>query len=227
MLSFCVPLDRQLIARQAFAVLNEVGLDGLTLRKLAARLGVKAPAIYWHFRSKQDLIDEMATEVLRQSMTESADLEGIQNWPDWASAYYGSLRRTLLGYRDGAKMFSGTYLTDAELFAPMEASLRRLTRAGFTLRQAIIGLGALYSYTIGFVIEEQATNLAPGKPNPQYDLAERDRRVNKELYPLAAAAGAEIFLGYDARFAEGIALIISGMSALLAATSSSRTSEIN
>ena len=126
-----------------------------------------------------------------------------------------ALRKTLLRYRDGAKMFSGTYLTDAELYAPMEANLRRLTREGFTLRQAVVGLGALYSYTIGFVIEEQATQLAPGEPNPQYDLAARERRVNKELYPLAAAAGAEMFTNHDARFAEGVAVIVTGLSTML------------
>jgi TetR/AcrR family transcriptional regulator, tetracycline repressor protein len=213
-----VPLDRELILEQAFAVLNEVGLDGLTLRKLAARLDVQAPALYWHFRSKQDLLDEMATQVLRQSMQETTQLNELEDWRDWLAARYTSLRQTLLQYRDGAKMFSGTYLTDADLFAPMEASLRRMTNAGFTLRQAVVGLGALYSFTVGFVIEEQATQLGPGRPNPQYDPSAREQRVNKELYPLAWAAGAEMFAQHDARFAEGIALIVAGLHERLLAT---------
>jgi AcrR family transcriptional regulator len=209
-------LDRQLILHQAFAVLNEAGLEGLTLRRLAARLNVKAPAIYWHFKDKQDLLDEMATQVLRESYQESAALEAMSEWRKWVIACSQALRKSLLRYREGAKMFSGTYLTDAELYAPMEANLRRLTREGFTLRQAVVGLGALYSYTIGFVIEEQATQLAPGEPNPQYDVAARERRVNKELYPLAAAAGAEMFANHDARFAEGLAVIVTGLSTMLA-----------
>jgi TetR/AcrR family transcriptional regulator, tetracycline repressor protein len=210
-----MPLDRQLILHQAFAVLNDAGLEGLTLRRLAARLNVKAPAIYWHFKDKQDLLDEMATQVFRESYEESAALEAMHPWREWAMVCFEGLRKTLLRYRDGAKMFSGTYLTDAELYAPMEANLRRLTREGFTLRQAVVGLGALYSYTIGFVIEEQATQFAPGEPNPQYDLAARERRVNKELYPLAAAAGVEMFTNHDARFAEGVAVIITGLSTML------------
>lgn len=208
-------LDRQLILRQAFAVLNDAGLEGLTLRRLAGRLKVQAPALYWHFKNKQDLLDEMAAEVMRRSMVKGSAFDAIQDWHDWASATYSSLRKTLLAYRDGAKMFSGTYLTDVDLYAPMEASLRRLTDAGFTLRQAVVGLSALYSYTIGFVIEEQATELTPGKPDPQYDLARREKRVNKQLYPLAAAAGAEMFVQHDARFTEGLALIVAGMAASL------------
>ena len=208
-------LDRQLVVQQAFEVLNECGLEGLTLRRLAARLRVQAPALYWHFKSKQDLLDEMGTQVLRDSMRRSASITAIASWQDWAAANYQLLRQTLLQYRDGAKMFSGTYLTDTELFGPMEESLRRLSAAGFTLRQAVVGLGALYSYTVGFVIEEQASQLGPGKPNPQYDLAARDKRVDKGLYPLAAAAGAEIFEQHDLRFSEGLALVIAGMEAQL------------
>jgi AcrR family transcriptional regulator len=208
-------LDRQLILQQAFAVLNQTGLEGLTLRRLAARLQVQAPAIYWHFKNKQDLLDEMATEVMREAMRDGAALAALQDWQQWATAYAGSLRKTLLHYRDGAKMFAGTYLTDAELYAPMEANLRRLMDAGFTLRQSVVGLVALYNFAIGFVIEEQASQLGPGEANPQYDLAARERRVNRELYPLAWAAGAEMFANHDARFAEGIALIVSGMASLL------------
>lgn len=213
-----MPLDRKQIVQQAFLVLNASGLDGLTLRKLAAQLDVQAPAIYWHFKSKQDLLDEMGTEVLRQSLGTNAQLDGIENWRQWAAATYKGLRQTLLRYRDGAKMFSGTYLTDAELCAPMEAGLRRLTDAGFTLRQAVVGLGALYSFTVGFVIEEQATQLAPGKPNPQYDPGVRERRVNKELYPLASKAGVEMFEHHEERFSEGLAIILAGLATQLAGT---------
>lgn len=209
-------LDRQQIVQQAFLVLNESGLDGLTLRRLAAQLNVKAPAIYWHFKSKRDLLDEMGTEVLRETARANSGFDGIADWQDWARASYTSLRATLLHYRDGAKMFSGTYLTDADLFAPMDRSLRRFTTAGFTLRQAVVGLGALYSFTIGFVIEEQATQLAPGIANPQYDLASRDRRVNKDLFPLASGAGAEMFQRNKERFSEGLALIVAGLAAQLA-----------
>ena len=208
-------IDRALILREAFATLNQAGLEGLTLRRLASRVGVQAPALYWHFSNKQALLDEMATQVLRESIAQVIDLAAMADWREWAAMYYARLRALLLRYRDGARMFSGTYLTDVDLFAPMEANLRKLVDAGFTLRQAVVGLGALYSYTVGFVIEEQATQLAPGKPNPQYDLAVREKRVNRDLYPLAAAAGAEMFQQHEKRFSEGMALIIAGMAGSL------------
>jgi AcrR family transcriptional regulator len=209
------PLDRKIILAQAFAILNDMGLEGLTLRRLAARLGVQAPAIYWHFKNKQELLDEMATQVFREAVDEAPPFDPSQSWRDWALSYCLGLRRTLLRYREGAKMFSGTYLTDPALYAPMDASLRKLTSAGFTLRQAAIGLGALYSYVVGFVIEEQAVKPLPGESNPQYDLAHRDARIDKEKYPLAHAAGAAMFGDQNTRFLEGIRLIVTGMTALL------------
>jgi TetR/AcrR family transcriptional regulator, tetracycline repressor protein len=211
MLNFFMPLDRAIILGQAFAILNALGLEGLTLRRLAARLGVQAPAIYWHFKNKQELLDEMATQVFRQALDEAPVFDAEQTWDDWAKSYCTGLRRTLLRYREGAKMFSGTYLTDATLYAPMDASLRKLTTAGFTLHQAVVGLGVLYAYVVGFVIEEQAVQPLPGEANPRYDLSHRDQRIDKERYPLAHAAGSVMFEDQNTRFLEGVELIIRGM----------------
>lgn len=58
-------ISREQAVRTALDLLDDVGLDGLTLRALAARLDVQAPALYWHFTGKQDLLDEMATQLWR------------------------------------------------------------------------------------------------------------------------------------------------------------------
>ncbi len=206
-----MPLDRQAILTQAFCILNEAGLERLTLRRLAARLGVQAPAIYWHFRSKQALLDEMATQVFREALNEAPVFDASQSWQDFALSYCRGLRRTLLRYREGAKMFSGTYLTDADLYAPMNSSLRKFVDAGFSLRQSVIAMSTLYAYTVGFVIEEQAVAPLPGETDPKYDLANRNLRIDEDKYPLAHAAGAVMFADQDARFIEGVHLVIAGM----------------
>lgn len=212
-----MPLDRPTIVRNAFEVLNEAGLEGLTLRKLAARLRVQAPAIYWHFKSKSDLLDAMGTQVLMETVEEPA-WRDLADWREWASAYCRRLRRTLLRYRDGAKMASGTYLTDTRMYEVMETCLRRLTGAGFTPRQSVVAMTTLYSYTVGFVIEEQARQTADGNLQLRYALEHRETRVDGTAYPLAAAAGKEIFTDSDSRFDDGVSLIVDGASAGLNAT---------
>jgi TetR/AcrR family transcriptional regulator, tetracycline repressor protein len=222
MLDFFMPLDRFVILQQAFSILNESGLENLTLRRLAAKLGVKAPAIYWHFKNKQELLDEMGTQVLREAVNGTSVFDAAQNWQDWALNYCLGLRRTLLRYREGARMFSGTYLTDPSLYAPMEASLRKLTGAGFSLRQSVVGLSALYCYVIGFVIEEQALDLAPGVPDPKYDPSRRASRVERQKYPLVYESGQKLFADHDTRFLEGVSLVIVGLASLLPPASSAR-----
>lgn len=59
-------IDRRQVVDTALRLLNEVGLDGLTLRRIAKELNVQAPALYWHFKNKQELLDEMATEMFRR-----------------------------------------------------------------------------------------------------------------------------------------------------------------
>ena len=148
-------------------------------------------------------------------------MDQAQSWEDWAMAYGIGLRRTLLRYREGARMFSGTMLTDTILYDALEVSLRKLIGAGFSLQTALRGMGTLYCYTIGFVIEEQAVRPMLDEVNPQYDLAGRNARINQATHPLAFAAGEEIFTDYPSRFQAGLELIISGMRHSLAQLPSS------
>src|ERR687888_1010345 len=125
-------LDRQTVVRTALRVLDEVGLDGLTLRKIAAELSVQAPALYWHFKNKQELLDDMATTLLVDSIDKFNPEGG--DWVLFAETYGRGLRAMLLSHRDGAKMFSGTYLTDNSVYASMERSIRIFTDPGFSPR---------------------------------------------------------------------------------------------
>jgi AcrR family transcriptional regulator len=216
-------LDRETVVRTALRVLDEVGIEGLTLRKIAAALDVQAPALYWHFKNKQELLDEMATTVFADNVREVGLPSSARTWPEWAMDYGKNLRQMLLRYRDGARMFSGTYLTDSALYAPMEQALQTFTAAGFALPKAIFtaagfalpkaisGLSTIYFYAIGFTIEEQAIYPQPGQRNPQYDAAKRAERIDSTVLPLAQAAGAELFSDFDRRFEQGLQLIISGM----------------
>ncbi|MFD0415418.1 TetR/AcrR family transcriptional regulator C-terminal domain-containing protein [Streptomyces sp. NPDC127108] len=209
-------LDRRRVARVALDLLNETGLDGLTLRAIAKELDVKAPALYWHFKDKQALLDEMATEMVRGA---AADLAGAPDadWETSVTTAMRALRRMLLRYRDGAKVYSGTYFTDTSYAAPVEAQLRRLTEAGFTPGAAARALVTATSYTIGYVIEEQATGPRPGAEGAAgaegYDLVARAERLKD--YPLAAAAGEEMFRGYEDGFEAGLAAVVAGVGVTL------------
>lgn len=205
------PLDRRRVADTALELLNEVGLSGLTLRMIAKELDVKAPALYWHFEDKQALLDEMATEIYRR-MVAGSSLDPADTWRERLLKANRGLRAALLGYRDGAKVFSGSRFTGAVHAEQMEDNLRLFTGAGLTLAQAVRANSTTYLFTLGFVTEEQGVQPLPGERREGFDVEARARLLAD--YPLTAASGAELFSDYERHFEQGLALVIAGIAAV-------------
>jgi TetR/AcrR family tetracycline transcriptional repressor len=203
-------LDRATVVRTGLRVLNDVGLDALTLRKIASELNVQPPALYWHFKSKQDLIDEMATSLLTDGAAQLVP-ENL-DWRQFAAVYGTGLRQMLLRYRDGARMFAGTLLTDTSVYQQQEAALRIFVDAGFAVPDAAQAMHTIYCFTIGFVIEEQAVFPRPGERSDQYDLTRRTERMADQDVPMSTEAGPAMFDDFDRRFDRALQAIITGVS---------------
>lgn len=69
-------LSREHVLAAALGLLDEAGLEQLTMRRLAAALGVQNGAAYWHFRSKQALLEAMA-DTLLAGLTAGLDTESL------------------------------------------------------------------------------------------------------------------------------------------------------
>ncbi|MFE9629578.1 TetR/AcrR family transcriptional regulator C-terminal domain-containing protein [Streptomyces sp. NPDC006463] len=203
-------LDKKQAVATGLRLLNDAGLDGLTLRAIAKELNVQAPALYWHFKNKQELLDEMATEMYRRMVADSRLTPGA-TWQQRLLDVNRGLRTALLGYRDGAKVFSGSRFTGTEHAVQMEENLRALVEAGFELPQAVRATSTAYFFTLGFVTEEQGVESMPGERREGYDVDERAARMGD--FPLAAAAGADLFQDFDSGFEEGLRLVIAGIEA--------------
>ncbi|MFD9812864.1 TetR/AcrR family transcriptional regulator C-terminal domain-containing protein [Streptomyces sp. NPDC059080] len=209
-------IDRKKMVDTALRLLNEVGLDKLTVRRIAAELHVQAPALYWHVRNKQELLDEMATEMMRRMATPlMAEPVLAAPWQKQLADVCRGLRRGLLSYRDGARVFGGTRMVGQGYAAPFDAFLRRLVEAGFAFPDAVQAWWTAYNFTVGLVIEEQSVHPDPAHPeyrDPAYDDAERERRLG-DRYPYAARAGAELFGDIERNFEAGLRIIIAGIEA--------------
>jgi TetR/AcrR family transcriptional regulator, tetracycline repressor protein len=199
-------LTKAAIVQAALDLLDETGMDGLTVRALAARLGVQAPALYWHVRSKRALLDEMATLIWRRVGDVMAGLPASTPWREVMLVYATAIRAELLGHRDGAKAFSGTTLTDPGVVRRQEVTLGTLTSQGFTLPDAVRGLLLINNFTIGFCVEEQAVRQATASGDDRY--ARRAELIGPDAAPLAVAAGEVIFGDPDTRFGELTGLLL-------------------
>ena len=161
-------LDREHVVRVALRLLDEAGLDGLTLRRLATELDVKAPALYWHFANKQDLLDHMAHVMTQPWMRAVAATPAGQGWEDWLAEVARTYRALLLSHRDGARLAAGTRpLPDSlPLLDGCVAAFQQATGCG--PGQALQCLTTLIAFVRGFVLDEEAElQRAQEQPGPQ------------------------------------------------------------
>ncbi|MGJ4855848.1 tetracycline resistance transcriptional repressor TetR [Labrys sp. La1] len=195
-------LQREKVIRAGLDLLNDVGVDGLTTRKLADHLGVQQPALYWHFKNKRALLDALAHAMLAERHTHAVPKPG-EDWCSFITGNARSFRRALLSYRDGARIHAGTRPNGAET-ANAEAQLRCMTEAGFTTADTTYALMTISYFVVGSVMEQQSA---------QADKAERgDIPHPAPTSPLLAEA-METFDrdGPDVAFEQGLGFIIAGL----------------
>lgn len=168
-------IDKDHAVREALALLDEIGLDALSTRKLAERLGIKQPSLYWHFRDKQALLDAMNAQMMRASHARRTPLAG-EDWQAFLRAHATSFRACLLSRRDGARVHAGAR-AEPDALPEAEAQLACLVAWGFEIGEALAALVTVARFVVGFVLEEQAEAAHP----PRLDAL--------EAFPLLAEAG--------------------------------------
>ncbi len=146
-------IEREKILEAALAVLNEVGLDQFSTRKLADRLGVQQPALYWHFKSKSVLLDAINGEMLARYHKHRLPSPG-ERWDEFTFSNARSFRQALLSVRDGARINAGTHPSTRE-FGDAERQLQLYVDAGFSADEAFNIAISTTRYVVGFVLEEQ------------------------------------------------------------------------
>ena len=157
-------LDRQQVLDAAIRLLDDEGLDALSFRTLAGRLGVQAPTLYWHIESKTALIDALADAIMDDAIRAIPTSSPGDGWAEWMLAALVELRTALLRRRDGARVVSGARLALRRADFS-EAVMSTLVDHGVELQRARLVTLAGERFTVGYVLEEQsptdATQQAP------------------------------------------------------------------
>lgn len=140
-------LDRKLVLNAAFALLRDEGLDGLSMRRLAARLNVQAPALYWHFRDKGELLSLMANAIYRKAHKEVGP---CTDWREWLFVYGMALRSGLASERDAAQLFAVAPPISEGDAARAEAIAAPLTALGLDQATALSATASVISLALGW-----------------------------------------------------------------------------
>ncbi len=196
-------LDRETVLATALRLIDEVGLDGLSLRRLAKELGVQAPALYWHFASKQELLDHLALAARKRAgFFSKTELAPGQTWDEWLAEGMRQQRRAMLAHRDGARLAAGNRPVP-ESWPIIEETLGVLVDAGFTPKDAVRAVIVIGHYVSGFVLDEQHDEERDDSGPPGFDL---------DTYPLLAEGGPAA-LDRDTLFEYGLRCLLDGMRA--------------
>jgi AcrR family transcriptional regulator len=147
-------MSRETIINEALNLLDEVGLDAVSTRQLAKRLGVEQPSLYWHFRKKEDLLSAMADVAMVPHATAPLPTPS-DDWRVWFCNNTRSFRRTLLLRRDGARLHAGTRPGAADIERIMQ-KIAFLIAAGVPDNDAKMAMLAASRFTVGSVLEEQS-----------------------------------------------------------------------
>ena len=214
-------IQREAVIATALDLLDEVGIEGLTMRRLAQELDIKAASLYWHFANKQALMNGIADALIEGVAHEHPDeLSPSTAWFNAVSVTAHEIRNALLKRRDGARVYAGTYVITDNTLRVAEALIGPLCEAGASTRLASWGAFSIIYYVMGFVMEEQ-----PLADPSEISLAIATHRDQFEAlaakgYPHVLAAAADLFSpDFDARFDAGLDLLIAGLRMKIAESS--------
>lgn len=209
-------LERTAVAREAIGLLDQVGLDQLTMRRLATHLNVQNPSLYWHFSNKRDLLNFMTQLLVTDALADLNSSEEDWDWAEWTRAFARALRRVLLSHRDGARLVAEADLMIDPFLHTIDTGIGILVNAGFHRRPSLVSILGVFKYVMGAAFELQS-NPVHGAGQDGEGLSSVDADRHPRLASIGSAPGAPLG-DVEAIFEEGLEIILNGMRAMLART---------
>ncbi|OEV04516.1 TetR/AcrR family transcriptional regulator C-terminal domain-containing protein [Streptomyces oceani] len=191
-------LTRADVIDAALQALAERGLEGLSTRAVADRLGVRMNTVLWHVKTKARMLELMADAVLAGVRYENLPSAPHERVGELAGRY----RQALLAHRDGAALVTGTYPAEPHTLRFADCLIDALLQAGADEKQATWTVWTVSYFTLGLTQEEQA---APGQADERLTPA-----VHSGAYPALERVLPHLGPGsFEDRFDFGLHAILS------------------
>ncbi|GAA4581708.1 TetR/AcrR family transcriptional regulator C-terminal domain-containing protein [Planotetraspora phitsanulokensis] len=144
-------LSRDQIVRAAMELLNEEGLDALSMRKLGARLGAGATSLYWHVANKDELLELVMDEVYDEVVIP----EGT-SWHDAATAFAYGMHTAVSAHPWCVTLIGVLPGLGPKALTAADRLMAAFSDAGFDGPDVDYAVAAVVSYTLGATIPEVA-----------------------------------------------------------------------
>jgi TetR/AcrR family transcriptional regulator, tetracycline repressor protein len=154
-------ISREDIVRAAVKLVSAGGHQEMTIRGLAAELGVAPMTLYRHIRDKDDLLDEVVDRLLGPAWRPSA---AEDDWQAWVTEAAARLRHFLVSQPAALHVYLRHPVVSPAAVERMNAMMGILRRAGADEQTAERAYGALHTYTLGFAaLEASRARWVPGR----------------------------------------------------------------
>jgi len=212
-------LSKAAVVERGLALADAEGLEAVTIRRLAADLGVTPMALYWHFRSKDELLVGLADRVWGEI---DVDVDPDADWSGQLRGLLESLIGVLRTHPAASQLLmSGEKRTSEAASIANEVALEVLHRAGFDAEHAAaIAKNALFT---GITLVMSEPGFEPGLSEAERVEHQRLARVRLSLLPpdkfprlVECAVPMTACDNPDFHYKLGVDLFIAGVQALAA-----------
>ncbi len=210
-------LSRSAVVDRALALADTEGVDALTIRRLATELGVTPMALYWHFRSKEELVASLADRIWGEIRT---DVDKAAPWPGQLRVMLESLIDVLRAHSSASALLLTSEKLGPSHWQATETTLEILRSAGFDPEHASeIARSALWT---GLTLVMSEPGFDPGRTDQERAEIQRRKRVDlaslpPDRYPRLVEAAIPMTScddGPDFHYRFGVDLFIAGVRAL-------------
>ncbi|MFF2941752.1 TetR/AcrR family transcriptional regulator C-terminal domain-containing protein [Streptomyces niveus] len=196
---------------EAVALLDEEGIDGLTMRRLAERIGSGVTTLYWHVDTKDDVVDLALDAILGELPPGDGAAGNAAADGEWRAAIVALLvdwRTTMLRHPWSAALLQRPTL-GPNLLARMEFLQATLVRPGFTGAHLHTATWTLYNYLMGATVARASFQLS----DEDRETAQRRLRDRSEEFPTLSAHQYMLEDDWDGTFVTGLAYVLDGIAA--------------
>jgi TetR/AcrR family tetracycline transcriptional repressor len=205
-------LTRERVVAEALTVIAEDGVQALTMRSLAARLGVVPGALYHHVRNKEQLQDLVLDGVLAEV---DYGVDPSQPWTERIKLLAHRLREVLEDHPGVAAILKTRDPLGPHSLALAEAFLAPLQAAGFGDREAGLAFFLVVDYTVGFAVSSPRTAVNEQRVRDaaiRTQLHDFFRSLPPDRFPALVALGEHVWRdNRDERFTAGLDVLVDGL----------------
>jgi AcrR family transcriptional regulator len=204
-------LTRERVVAEALAVINADGVEALSMRTLASRLGVVPGALYRHIHGKEQLHDLIVDAVLAEV---DCTVDHSLPWTRQVAELAQRLRAVLEDHSGIAGLLKTRDPLSPHSLALAEAFLAPLHAAGLSERQTALAYRLIYDYTLGFALSDRTS---AGEQRVQDAATRRQlqaflRSLPASRFPMLANLGEHLWItNRDERFSTNLNTLINGL----------------